>query len=199
MNNLGSALLKSRTRLDLGVRELCSRSARNAGISEPISPAYYSRLERGIDVDPEKLSIDKCWSLGLVLQVDPLYLFVLSRSAIDRRFLVADERAKIFPIVTVEPTTLSDLLSNRRQEMCLGLRELAEKLNKNPIAAFPLSPGFLSQIETDFRGVSSVVSGDKLWALGVMLEVDPLLLYVVSRGLDPTLLDPSRRRALFGI
>ena len=199
MNSLGSVLLKSRTHLGLGVRELCLKSERSDGGSVPISPAYYSRLERGVDVNPEKLSIEKCWSLGMVLQLDPLYLFVLSRSAIDRRYLSSDARARLFPITTVEPTTLPDLLRGSRQASHIGLREFVLKLDSNPAATFPLSSGFLSQIETDFRGLSSVVSGEKLWALGVMLEIDPLLLLVVSRGMDPRLLDPARRRALFGL
>lgn len=81
--------------------------------------------------------------------------------------------------------------------MDLGVREMADKLSKNPVATYGLSPGFLSQIENNFRGLAAVVSGEKLWALGVMLGIDPLLLYVVSRGLDQSLLVGSKRRTLF--
>lgn len=183
-----SAFLKSRRMaLNLGLRELC-RLTEKPFVPEPVSPTYYSRLENdggiGGYAKMANVSIDKLWAIGVGLHVSPLLLFSLSRGLAMREFSV----------VNSDPMEIGPFLRKRRHEMGLSIRESCSRAEK---AGYPISMGFWSQFETNFRGQSSKISGDKLWSIGCALDVDPLLLYVLSRNIDPRFLNIGPRQRLF--
>ena len=45
--------------------------------------------------------------------------------------------------------------------------------------------------------MSERLSAEKLWTLGRVFDVDPLLMYVISRGIDPRYLSSASRDRLF--
>ena len=190
--NCSMFLQSRRQTLDLGIRELCRKTDR---LPFPVSASYLSRLESGTSIDVSKVSLDVLWSLGVELQTDPLKLFALA-NGLDR-FVEVSARDTLFSIRDVGADTLGSYLKARRHQLNLGLRELSSLIDRNPSAAFPLSPGFLSQVENNMRDQSARVSGEKLWSLGVVLGVDPLCLFVLSRGLDPRYLQAASRDRLF--
>jgi transcriptional regulator with XRE-family HTH domain len=179
----------------MGIRELCRQSERSPYVSSPLSPAYLSRLERKTgEIDPEKVGIDTLWALGVSLEVDPLLLFVLSRPQLSSVLLRRDKREALFDVWDVPDGPLGGYLRSRRHHLGLSIAEVSHAATKQH-ACFGISAGFLSQVETDFRGMSGTVSGEKLWALGVVLRVDPMGLYVLSRHLGSGLI--LRRHRLF--
>ena len=97
-SELGNYLRQRREELGYGIRELCrivEKKIRTTG--NTVSSPYLSQVETGF-MDAEKVSMDFLWAVGAVLQVDPLKLWVLARPAIDRRYLEADARDKLFRV-----------------------------------------------------------------------------------------------------
>lgn len=133
----------------------------------------------------------------MVLGVDPLALFVDSRPVIDHRYCERENRAKLFPTRDVPADTpVGGFLLSLRKALNLSLSDVS-RFAAQPPACFGISPGFLSQVETNFRSQSQVISGEKLWALGVVLSVDPLALFVLSRNIGRELHLGEKRDALF--
>lgn len=95
---LGKYLRARREELGLGLREvarLTERKVKACGIR--VSSPYLSQVESGW-ADPEKVSMDVLWALGVVLGVEPSVLWVMAREGIDRRYFQAAERKKIFRV-----------------------------------------------------------------------------------------------------
>lgn len=185
-----SQLVRGR-RLDLklGVREV-ARKTEQAYIPSPIKSAIYiSRIEAGDSkyMGIDSVTIDKTWALGCVLSLDPFELFLLSR---DRADLVRP--LLTFAIRECLVNSFGDFIRSRRNELKLSLRESAEQARD-----WYISAGYWSQMETDFRDCTSKISGDKLWGMGTVLDVDPGLLYVLSRKMDPRYLKAASRDRLF--
>ena len=94
---LGEFIKKQREKKDLGVRELCRVAERSTSSGRSISPGYYSQVENG-KVFPSKITMDFFWAIGVVLEIDPLKLFVLSRMAIPERLQEGEARDRIFKV-----------------------------------------------------------------------------------------------------
>ena len=179
-----------REKLRLGVRG-AARLTEKPFVPFPIKSAIYiSRLENRIDEEmrAEAVSIDKLWALGVALQVSPLVLFASSRIMPD---LI--DQIPLFACRECDPVHFSKFLLVRRGDMTLRKVE-DSALSVSP---WPISIGYLSQLETDDEGVSERVSAEKLWTLGRIYDVDPLLLYVLSRKIDPRFLSATSRDRLF--
>lgn len=196
MSGLGQVVLNRRTMASIGIRELCRITEQSPLVSAPLSPAYLSRIEReNGEVDMSKVGIDTLWALGVGLNLDPLELFVMSRPELPEFLLDRKRREALFSIWDVPELPLGEYLRSRRHSLGLSISEVSFLAVHTPHACFGISSGFLSQVETDFRDMSGSVSGEKLWALGVVLDVDPLALYALSRKLDQGM--HLRRHRLF--
>jgi len=178
-----------RVGLGLGVRET-ARLTTQSFVPSPIKSAVYiSRLEEGrsADMPVDSVTIDKMWGLGTVLLINPFELFLRSRGREDlmaslSRFTVRDCTEKDF----------GNFVRGRRAFLDLSMRE-ASALS----VPWSVSTGYWSQMETDFRSCAAKISGEKLWGIAVALDVDPLLLYVLSRNIDPRYLNSASRDRLF--
>lgn len=95
--SFGEVIRGARERMGFKGRELVRYMENHPWTGGAISSGYLSSLERG-KVDAAKVSIDLLWSLGVALEIDPLYLFVLSRPHISRKFLKAEDRRKLFHV-----------------------------------------------------------------------------------------------------
>ncbi len=91
---LGEKLKALRKQKELGVRELCELTEKNSVCGRTVSPAYYSQVENCTGIRPEKISFDFFWAVSVILETDPVELFVLSRQHIPQQF--AKERARNF-------------------------------------------------------------------------------------------------------
>ncbi len=76
---LGDFLREARESLNLGIREMCRLIEKNPRAGGTVSPSYYSQVEHGKNIKPEKISFDFFWAVSIVLEVDPVKLFLLSR------------------------------------------------------------------------------------------------------------------------
>lgn len=178
-----------RLELGLGIRET-ARHTEMPYIPHPIkSPIYISRIEAGGNkhMPTESVTIDKTWALGCALRMDPLELFLLSRGHEDLVPFVSS-----FSVRDCEPQAFGQFVHNRRRDLGLSMRDAANKAT-----AWYISVGYWSQMETDFRECTTKISGEKLWGMGIVLDVDPLLLYVLSRKMDARYLKSSARDLLF--
>lgn len=175
--------------LGLGVRETARKTV-SPFVPSPIKSAVYiSRLESGNseEMPVESVTIDKMWALGTVLLVNPFELFLSSR---DKEYLLP-ELSRV-TIRECAPALFGDFLRARRADLGLSIREASERATP-----WDVSLGYWSQMETDFRHCSSKISGEKLWSIGTALGIDPLLLYVLSRGIDARYLNAISRERLF--
>ncbi len=87
-----------------------------------------------------------------------------------------------------------------REKKGLGLREVARLSASNPVCGKSISPAYLSQVEKGSEQVRpDKISFDFFWSLGVVLEADPVEMFIISRpNIPQTLRDPKRRAFLFG-
>lgn len=188
-----SRVLRSRREaLNLGVRET-ARLTERPFVPFPIKSAIYiSRLENKVDEEmkAESISIDKLWALGVALQISPLVLLAESRELAGLL-----EQIPTFSVRDCEKQHFSSFLKNRRKELDLTLANVHEMSAR--VSPWSIGSAYLSQIETDDDGISARVSAEKLWTLGRVLDVDPLLLYVMSRNIDPRYLSSQSRDRLF--
>jgi transcriptional regulator with XRE-family HTH domain len=188
-----SKLLRGRREeLKLGVREL-ARLTERGPVPAPIKSAIYiSRLENMVveEMRADAISIDKLWALGVALQMSPLVLFASSRAMP----LLLDQVNK-FTCRDCDPVHFSKFLLARRTVLHMTLRKVEE--SSAMVSPWTISSGYLSQLETDDDGVSERISAEKLWALGRVLDVDPLLMYVMSRKVDQRYLSSVSRDRLF--
>jgi len=178
-----------RVGLGLGVRE-AARLTTQPFVPSPIKSAVYiSRLEDGssTDMPVASVTIDKMWGLGVVLHINPFELFLSSRK---REDLVAS--LSRFTVRDCTERDFGNFVRGRRAFLNLSMRE-ASALS----VPWSVSTGYWSQMETDFRDCAGKISGEKLWGIAVALDVDPLLLYVLSRKIDPRYLNSVSRDRLF--
>lgn len=188
-----SKLIKDRRQqLNLGVRET-ARATEEPFVPFPIKSAIYiSRLENPAkeNMRAEAVSIDKLWALGVALTIQPLVLFASSRSMPELVGQIAT-----FSLRNTEPVSFSNFLRDRRNSLGMTLREV-EKQSAS-LSPWGISTGYLSQLETCYESLSETVSAEKFWALGRVYDVDPLLMYVLSRNIDPRYLSAKSRDRLF--
>jgi len=189
---LSKMLRERREQLKLGVRET-ARLTERPFVPYPIKSAIYlSRLENKVkeEMRAEAVSIDKLWALGVALKISPLEFFAISRSLPELVGLIPG-----FALLECEPCSFSQFLKTRRLQLDLTLRSV-EEISQS-VSPWPISAPYLSQLENDYEGVSGRVQAEKLWSLGRVLNVDPLLMYVLSRKIDDCYLRPSFRNSLF--
>jgi transcriptional regulator with XRE-family HTH domain len=175
--------------LGLGVRETARLTAQSF-IPSPIKSAVYiSRLESGnsAEMPVDSVTIDKVWGLGAVLCINPFELFLRSRSRED--LIPAIGR---FQIRDTDECNFGNFVRSRRATLGLSMREAG--LLAKP---WDISVAYWSQMENDSRNCDSKISGEKLWGMAVALNVDPLLLYVLSRRVDSRYLSSASRDRLF--
>jgi transcriptional regulator with XRE-family HTH domain len=188
-----SEIIKTRrAAMHLGVRET-ARLTDRPWIPAPIKSAVYiSRLENKVieEQRADAVSIDKCWAIGSALQVHPLVLFATFRSMPD----LQDQIGK-FAIRESADIPFNVFLKNTRLGLGLTLQEVSDKAEA--LSPWGISFNYLSDVEIDRDGVSERLSAEKMWALGMAYSVDPLLMYVMSRHVDPKFLVPLHRDRLF--
>ncbi len=94
---LGQLLYEKRTKAGLSIVDVCAAiknlSKQNQCIN--ISSSYYCQVEGNLK-KIDKISLDFLWAVGIVLGVDPMELYLLSRPQIDRRYLKKVERDSLF-------------------------------------------------------------------------------------------------------
>ena len=181
-----------REELHLGVRETARHTSQSYVPFPILSPIYISRLENKVveEMRAEAVSIDKLWALGVALRVSPLVLFAESRGT---HFLL--DLIATFAVKDCLPCSLSSFLHARRKELGLTLRDVEERCSS--VSPWGISLAYLSQLENDDAGLTERVGAEKLWALGRVLDVDPLLMYVLSRKIEPRYLSSASRDRLF--
>lgn len=182
-----------REELGLGVRET-ARLTDRPHVPAPIkSPVYISRLENKVveEMKAESISIDKLWALGVALRVSPLVFFAQSRSMFDPIDQIPQFGIREAPT----PVTLSQFLRDRRKELSLTLQQVEEMSRR--VSPWSISSAYLCEVETDADGASERISAEKLWAIARVYDTDPLLLYVLSRKVDPRYLSSASRDRLF--
>jgi transcriptional regulator with XRE-family HTH domain len=187
-----SLLRQRREELKLGIRET-ARLTERPFVPFPIKSAIYiSRLENKVEEEmrAEAVSIDKLWALGVALKISPLVLFAHSRTIPELVDLIPS-----FALRECEPCSFSHFLRTRRQGLELKLRHVEEIAHS--LSPWTISAPYLSQLETDDHSLSERVQAEKLWTLGRVLDVDPLLMYILSRKIDDRYLRASFRNILF--
>lgn len=185
-------LRSRREELKLGVREL-ARATEKPYVPQPIKSAIYiSRLENKVveEMRADAISIDKLWALGVALRVSPLVLFSSSRGMPE----LLDPVSR-FTLRDCEYSPFSSFLKAKRNGLDLTLLGVEEK--SIAVSPWSISTGYLSQLETNVDDLSERLSAEKLWTLGRVLDIDPLLMYVLSRGVDPRYLSSASRDRLF--
>jgi len=95
---LGKILKERRRALGWSIRELCQKVENNRLAGMPFSPAYYSQVETGNGMKPEKISFDFLFALSVVFECDPVELFVISRPNIPDTMRDPAYRKKIFKV-----------------------------------------------------------------------------------------------------
>ena len=90
---LGVALREARERKQLGVREVARLISRSPIAGMNVSPSYYSQVKIGYYKKP---SMDFLWAVSVVLGLDPLELFVLSRPKIPQHLAKENRRKFLF-------------------------------------------------------------------------------------------------------
>jgi transcriptional regulator with XRE-family HTH domain len=76
------------------------------------------------------------------------------------------------------------IIRNRRLDLGLGIREAIRQTDRSFIPSPIVSPVYLSRLESGDSSEMPVSSAsiDKLWALGAVLRMNPLELFLQSRG-----------------
>lgn len=186
-------LIRSRReQLGLGVRG-CARATEKDYVPFPIkSPIYISRLENRVDEEQraDAVSIDKLWALGVALEIHPLILLASSRNMAE---LI--DQIPTFALRECDPCNFSHFLRCRRNALEMTLREV--EAQSGSLSPWTISMGYLSQLEGAGHDHASTVSAEKLWTLGRVYDIDPLLMYVLSRGIDQRYLKAASRDRLF--
>lgn len=94
---LGNLLYQKRTKAGLSIVDVCAaiRELNKQGKCINISSSYYCQVEGNLK-RIDKISLDFLWSVGIVLGVDPMELYLLSRPQIDRSYMTKQERDALF-------------------------------------------------------------------------------------------------------
>lgn len=103
---LGKFLHERRTQLGLTMRELSRKIDDSRAAGGTVSFPYYSQVESGKGIKPEKISMDFFWAVSVVLGTDPLELFILSRPNIPRKMLNRKLRLRLFDKLYVTEETV---------------------------------------------------------------------------------------------
>lgn len=97
-----------------------------------------------------------------------------------------------------EENPLGAFLREERERQGIGIRELCRMTERNTSSGKAVSPSYYSQVETGTGIRSEKISMDFLWAVGVVLGVDPLKLFVLCRPQIPQrLVDAGARDRIF--
>lgn len=180
-----------RLALGLGIRET-ARLTEKSFVPHPIKSAVYlSRIENKVieEMRAEAVSIDKLWAIGVALRLQPLAMFAISRNLPELEAFINS-----FAVREIEPTSFCLYLRGRRKDLRFTLNDVAEK--SRFLSPWDISPNYLSQLET-IDTMAERLQGEKLWAIGRVLDVDPLLLYVLARKIEPRYLSAASRDRLF--
>jgi transcriptional regulator with XRE-family HTH domain len=190
--DFANILRQRREELNLGVRETARLSDRPFVPHPIMSPVYISRLENKVDEEmrAEAVSIDKLWALGVALRFSPLVFFAHSRGIPDLIKSIPS-----FALRECELCSFSHFLRTKRKGLELKMRNVEEMSHQ--LSPWPISTPYLSQLETDDNCASERIQAEKLWTLGRVLDVDPLLMYVLSRKIDERYLRATFRNMLF--
>jgi transcriptional regulator with XRE-family HTH domain len=190
----GELLKFQREKMGLGQRELCRIAESVPKLSHTISVAYYNQIENDDEnLIVSKIGIDRLWAIGYALKINPNSLFAITRRI---------ENIPDFKIKECKQRDLSTFVRSRREELGLTLRDAAEliktTMSKEILGdELTISSPYLSQIENNTGLDITKIEGNPFWALGVGYGVDPLLFYVLSRGLDRKLSKHEERKKLF--
>jgi len=108
---LGKALYERRTRTGLSIVDVCAaiKDLQRQGKCMNISSSYYCQVEGNLK-RIDKISLDFLWAVGIVLGIDPLELYLLSRPQIDPRYLKREEREALFSEGVERKTPLRHLV-----------------------------------------------------------------------------------------
>jgi len=99
-----------------------------------------------------------------------------------------------------ENNPLGEFLKKERERQGLGIRELCRMTQKSTTAGKSVSPSYYSQVENGQSINIDKISMDFLWAVGAVLNIDPLKLFVLCRPVIPErLLDGEARDRLFKV
>lgn len=187
-------LLKElRLKRGYGVRELARQTVKPCVPFPIMSAIYITRIENLVreEMKAESISIDKLWALGVALEVNPLILFAHSRELPE---LV--DQIPTFALRECDPfDDFSKWLRERRKGLGMTLRDVESA--SGSASPWSISTGYLCQLEDCDSDHASTVSAEKLWALGRVYDVDPLLMYILSRKVDPRYLRAASRDRLF--
>lgn len=93
---LGKFIQEARKKKGYSIREVCRKIEESGVAGVSVSPAYFSQVETGNGINSDKVSMDFFWAVGVILEVDPLTLFVLSRPLIPQRYVEAKNRKLLF-------------------------------------------------------------------------------------------------------
>ena len=94
---LGHLLYEKRMNTGMSIVDVCAaiKEMSREGKCLNISSSYYCQVEGNLK-RIDKISLDFLWAVGIVLGVDPLELYLLSRPQLDQRFLDKAERERLF-------------------------------------------------------------------------------------------------------
>lgn len=94
---IGKIIHTARMKKNMSMREVCRSIEHNRLCGTTISPAYLSQVESHSDkVKTHKISFDFFWAISVILELDPIELFVLSRTDIPQQMREPAYRKKIF-------------------------------------------------------------------------------------------------------
>lgn len=94
---LGRVLFEKRTKIGMSIVDVCAaiKELAREGKCLNISSSYYCQVEGNLK-RIDKISLDFLWAVGIILGVDPIELYLLSRPQIDQTFLDKSERDRLF-------------------------------------------------------------------------------------------------------
>lgn len=100
-----------------------------------------------------------------------------------------------------EEHPLCTFLREKMKGLDLGARDLQRKIENNPLAVTKVSAPFLYQLLDNFRDQADKVGMDVLWSIGVVIRVDPMKLFIMSRNrkIDSKFLEASVRDSFFDV
>lgn len=89
---------------------------------------------------------------------------------------------------------LGEFLRERREGLQLGVRELCRMTDRSTSSGRGISPSYYSQVENNKKLNPEKISMDFLWAVGSVLQVDPLKLFVLCRSNIPRRFEEGEAR-----
>lgn len=93
---------------------------------------------------------------------------------------------------------VGEFIRSERERQGYGNRDLVRMIEQKKLCGRRISSAYLSQVETG-EAPNDTIGIDILWAIGVVLRIDPLKMFVMSRGMDEKYLDPKERDKLWSV